>query len=68
MVLRVDGAGLPRGDAAQLGVLCYPGPAAELLRPLPMVLPRGRGLRRGVGRARPAVASHVPRERQGERR
>ena len=35
---------------------------AELLRPLPMVLPQGRGLRRGVGRARTAVASCVPRE------
>ena len=65
MVLRVDGVGLPRGDAAKLGVLCYPGSAAELL---PMVLPRGEGLRRGVGRARTAVASTYRDERQGERR
>ena len=57
--------GLPRGDAAKLCVLCYPGSAAERLRPLPMVLPRGEGLRRGVGRARTAVAHDVPRRAPG---
>ena len=38
---------------------------AELLRPLPMVLPQGS---RRVGRARPAVASCARTARQGERR
>ena len=42
---------------------CYP--AAELLRPLPMVLSQGRGLRRASARARTAVASaRVPRRRE----
>ena len=50
---------------ARLWVLCYPGSAAELLRPQPMVLPQGRGLRRGVGRARAASCVDVPRDEPG---